>query len=105
MHKMCPRNPGAILLATTFLCISPFLCWKTYYTVILPEVDMSEWTFAPSFLSFLESNFALLWYKTLHSEVVWTEQNAGKSEFTLFADWLITLHKVLMSKHHKNKYK
>ena len=48
----------------------------------------------PSFLSFLENDFALLWYKTLHSESVWTEENAGKAEFTLFAAWLITLHKV-----------
>ena len=39
--------------------------------------------------------FALLWYKTLYSEVVWTKENAGKSGFTLFAAWLITLPKVL----------
>ena len=51
--------------------------------------------FGPSFLIFLESDFALLWCETLHSEVAWTEENAGKSEFTLFAAWLITLHKVL----------
>ena len=51
--------------------------------------------FRPSFLGFLESDFALLRYKTLYSEVAWTEENAGKSEFTLFASWLITLHKVL----------
>ena len=59
-------------------------------------LQMSQkWTFAPSFLSFLENDFALLWYKTLHSEVVWTKENAGKSGFTLFAAWLITLPKVL----------
>ena len=44
---------------------------------------------------FLESDFVLLWYKTLHSEVAWTGENAGKSEFTLLAAWLIILHKVL----------
>ena len=43
---------------------------------------------------FSESDFVLLWYETLHSEVAWTEENAGKSEFTLFTAWLITLHKV-----------
>ena len=57
--------------------------------------NVTERTFAPSFLSFLESDFALLWYETLPSEVARTEENAGKSEFTLFAAWLITLHKVL----------
>ena len=56
---------------------------------------VTEQTFAPSFLSFLESDFALLWYEALHSEVAWTEQNADKSKFTLFSAWLITLHKVL----------
>ena len=59
------------------------------------SVDVTERSFVPSFLSFLESDFALLWYKTLHSEVAWTEENAGKSGFTLFAAWLITLHRVL----------
>ena len=59
------------------------------------SVDVTERSFVPSFLSFLESDFALLWYKTLHSEVAWTEENAGKSKFTLFAAWLITLHRVL----------
>ena len=31
----------------------------------------------------------------MHSEVAWTGENAGKSEFTLFSAWLITLHRVL----------
>ena len=35
------------------------------------SADVTESSFAPSFLSFLESDFALLWYKTLHSEVAW----------------------------------
>ena len=48
--------------------------------------SVTERTFAPLFLGFLESDFALLWYKTLHSEVAWTEENEA---------WLITLHKVL----------
>ena len=56
---------------------------------------VTERAFAPSFLIFLESDFVLLWYETLHSEVTWTQENAGKSEFTLFATWLITLNKVL----------
>ena len=56
---------------------------------------VTERYFAPSLLGFLDSDFALLWYKTLHSEVAWTEENAGKSGFTLFAAWLITLHRVL----------
>ena len=34
-------------------------------------------------------------YKTHHIEVVWTKENAGNSEFTLFAAWLIPLYKVL----------
>ena len=55
---------------------------------------VTERTFDTSCLSFLENNFALLWYKTLHSEVAWTEENAGKSEFILFAAWCITLYKV-----------
>ena len=59
------------------------------------ETGVTERSFAPSFLSFLESDFAILWYKTLHTEVAWTEENAGKSKFTLFAAWLITLHRVL----------
>ena len=41
---------------------------------------------------FLESDFVLLGYESLHSEVARTEENDGKSEFTLFASWLITLH-------------
>ena len=45
------------------------------------SVDVTERSFVPSFLSFLESDFALLWYKTLQIEVAWTEENAGKSEF------------------------
>ena len=57
--------------------------------------DVAERSFAPSFLSFLESDFVLLWCKTLHSEVAWTEENTGKSEFTLFATWLIILPRVL----------
>ena len=52
-----------------------------------------ERSFVPLLLGFLESDFALLWYKTLHNEVAWTEENASKSEFTLAA-WLITLHRV-----------
>ena len=59
------------------------------------KVNVTERTSAPLFLSYLESDFVLLWYETLHSDVVWTEEKAGKSEFTLFAAWLITLHKVL----------
>ena len=55
---------------------------------------VTERTFDPLFMRFLESDFALLWHKTLHSEVAWTEENAWKSEFTLFAAWLITLHNV-----------
>ena len=45
--------------------------------------------------SFLESDFALLWYKAFHSDVAWTEENTGKSEFTLFVTWLITLHRAV----------
>lgn len=37
----------------------------------------------------------LLLYKTHHIEVVWTKENAGNSELTLFAAWLITFHKFL----------
>ena len=47
------------------------------------SVDVTERSFSPLSLSFLESDFALLWYKTLYSEVAWTEENAGKSEFAL----------------------
>ena len=72
----------------------PYIVSKCYHNIGL-QVTVTEWTFASSFLSFLESDFALLWYKTLHSEVAWTEENAGKSEVTLFAAWLINLHIVL----------
>ena len=51
--------------------------------------------FSHSLLNFLENDFALPWHKTLHSEVAWTEENAGKAEFTLFEAWLITLQRVL----------
>ena len=51
--------------------------------------------FSHSLLNFLERDFALPWHKTLHSEVAWTEENAGKAEFTLFEAWLITLQRVL----------
>ena len=47
------------------------------------SVDVTGRSFPPSSLRFLESDFALLWYKILYSEVAWTEENAGKSEFTL----------------------
>ena len=59
------------------------------------NAGVTKRTFTPLFLGFLKSDFALLWYKTLYSEVAWTEENAGKSELTLLAAWLITLHKVL----------
>ena len=78
-----------------FMYFSIFMLENILYRNFTWSRYVTEWTFAPSFLSFLESNFALLWYKTLHSEVVWTKENAGKSELRLFADWLITLHKVL----------
>ena len=56
---------------------------------------VTERSFAPSFLSFLESHFAVLYYKTLRSKEAWNEENVGKSEFTLFAAWPVTLHRVL----------
>ena len=58
-------------------------------------VCVTERSIASSLLGCLESHFALLWYKILHNEVAWTEENAGKPELTLFSAWLITLHRIL----------
>ena len=63
------------------------------------KVNFSFWCHRELFRSiesFLESHFTLLWYKTLHSEVPWTEENTGKSEFTLFVTWLIALHTAVL---------
>ena len=75
------------------------------FDIILKHVSQSGLSLSLSWV-FLESNFVLLWYETLQSEVAWTEENAGKSEFTIFAAWLITLHKVLWCQNAaKNPYK
>ena len=42
------------------------------------------------FPEFSGERFSLLRYKTHYSEVVGTERNAGKSEFSLFVVWLTT---------------
>ena len=85
------RSRNAINRTTPNGCLQIFFRWNKEYS----EAYITEWIFALLFLSFLESDFVLLWYKTLHSEVVWTEENTDKSESTLFAALLITVHKVL----------
>ena len=79
-------NNGSNLCSEVFLStikssrkIHVSLCYRADFRPLVPE--------------FSEERFSLLWYKTLHSEVVWTKDNAGKSEFAPSLVWLITYKK------------
>ena len=81
----CHRNPNTLERTRHFAKPDRVTLGSMHLgTQLLESMDpckCHERSFAPSFLSFLESDFALLWYKTLQIEVAWTEENAGKSEF------------------------
>ena len=70
-----------------------FFFWFKLGPSLIERLNGPKHLFGPECLCRIEidygDRFSLLWYKTLHSEVVWTEENAGKSEFTIFATWLI----------------
>ena len=90
-HTFHYQSKILVVFAVCLMLVS-FPCSQSFIYYFL-SVTGDFYFLVPEFFGELSS---LLWYKTLHSEVFWTEVNSGNSKFTLFAAWLTFLHNVLL---------